>query len=110
MRVPSTNATMARPATTRRVLFSNPINAATPMRSVNSPVEIAKRPAGGRSKARDDGEPEPGHRHRGESEDAGVRDHCKVEDHERSRERGDERMDVRQVKAAVEQPANGERD
>src|SRR5205809_7648733 len=102
MSVPRTRAMMARPATTIRVLFNKPINAVTPLRSSDSPVEIAERPVARGPEARDDGKAETRHRNRGQSKDAGVGDHRQVEHDERARERRDQWVDIGQAQPAVQ--------
>src|ERR1041384_2326547 len=110
MSVPRTSAMMARPPTTTRVLFSSPINGSLLGGWDVSPREVAERPPRRGAEARDHRQTEACDRHRGQGEDTGVRDHGKVEDHQRTRECRDERMDAGEAQATAEHASDRERD
>src|SRR5215467_5207903 len=89
MSVPRTRATIASPATTSRVLFNKPIKVAPP---IPSEIQIDESPAAAGAESCDYCKAEAGHRHRGEGEDAGVRNHREIEDDKRARQRDDQWM------------------
>src|SRR5579859_449913 len=100
MRPLRTSAMIASPATTTLVFFIRPDNALL----LESPIEITERPGAWRTKTRDHSQPEPSDGEGREQEDAGIWNDSEVEYHQRSGERGDERVDRHEFQPAFEQP------